>query len=258
MAESYSGKTVLVTGAAGGLGKAISTAFLEAGANVVIVDVNKARLSATDEELSAAHSGRVLALEANLTDGPALEDLMSKVLAKFSRLDVLVNNAGIMDLFDPVGDLEKSLWDKVIAVNLTAPMMTSKLAVNQFLKQEPQGGAILNVASTASVRGFPAGAAYVASKHGIIGLTKNTAVFYAKKNIRCTAILPGPMQTNVGDAFASGMNKEGFAMMEKTAAFEPAVCPLPKVAASVLYLCSDVGSVANGACVPIDNGWLAF
>ncbi|KAF2802773.1 putative short chain dehydrogenase/ reductase, partial [Mytilinidion resinicola] len=253
---SYSGKTVLVTGAAGGLGKAISTAFLEAGANVVIVDVNKARLSATDEELSAAHPGRVLALEANLTDEPALEEMMSTVLAKFGRLDVLVNNAGIMDLFDPVGDLEKSLWDKVIAVNLTAPMMTSKLAVNQFLKQEPQGGAILNVASTASVKGFPAGAAYVASKHGVIGLTKNTAVFYAKKNIRCTAILPGPMQTNVTDAFASGgMNKDGFAFMEKTAAFEPAVSPLPKVAASVLYLCSEAGSVANGACVPIDNGW---
>jgi NAD(P)-dependent dehydrogenase (short-subunit alcohol dehydrogenase family) len=92
----------------------------------------------------------------------------------------------------------------------------------------------------------------------VIGLTKNTAVFYAKKNIRCTAILPGVMHTNVADAFADGMNKEGYACMEKTAAFEPAPCELPKVASSVLYLCSEAGSVANGACVPIDNGWAAF
>jgi len=255
---SYLGKTVIVTGAAGGLGKAISSAFLEASANVVLVDFNKARLASTSDEFSAAYSGQVLALEANLTDEAALEIMLREVLGKFGRLDVLVNNAGIMDKFDPVGELEKSMWDKVIAVNLTAPMMTSKLAVQQFLKQEPAGGAILNVASIASVKGFPAGAAYVASKHGVIGLTKNTAVFYAKQNIRCTAILPGPMQTNVADAYAGGLNKEGFAMMEKTAAFKPAVCELSKVAASVLYLCSEAGSVANGACVPIDNGWAAF
>jgi len=255
---SYAGKTVIVTGGAGGLGKAIATAFLEAGANTIIVDVHKGRLDETSTEFEAAHAGRILALQVNLTDGAAVVKMMEDVLAKFGRLDVLINNAGIMDLFDPVRDLERPMWDKIIAVNLTAPMVTSKLAVQQFLKQEPQGGAILNVASTASVKGFPAGAAYVASKHGLIGLTKNTAVFYAKQNIRCTAILPGPMRTNVGEAWANNVNKEGFALMEKAAAFEPAPCELPKVAASVLYLCSDTGSIANGACVPVDNGWAAF
>jgi NAD(P)-dependent dehydrogenase (short-subunit alcohol dehydrogenase family) len=154
---SYAGKTVIVTGGAGGLGKAIATAFLEAGANTIIIDVHKGRLDEASAEFEAAHAGRILALQVNLTDGPALDKMMEDVLAKFGRLDVLVNNAGIMDHFDPVADLERPMWDKVIAVNLTAPMMTSKLAVQQFLKQEPQGGAILNVASTASVKGFPAG-----------------------------------------------------------------------------------------------------
>ncbi|OCK73892.1 short-chain dehydrogenase/reductase SDR [Lepidopterella palustris CBS 459.81] len=255
---SYKGKTVLVTGGAGGLGKAISTSFLEAGANVVLIDVNQERLTACADELSAAHSNRVLALKVNITDEAAVEKMMKDTVSKFGRLDVLVNNAGIMDHFDPVGELSKSLWDRVIAVNLTAPMLTSKLAVNQMLSQEPAGGAILNVASTASVKGFPAGAAYTASKHGIIGLTKNTAVFYSKKNIRCNAILPGPMQTNVADAFADGMNKEGYALMEKTSAYEPGACELSKVASAVLYLCSEAGSACNGACLPVDNGWAAF
>jgi len=246
-----------VTGAAGGLGRAIAQAFLSASANVVLVDVNPARLTACSSELSALHPGRVLPLQVNITDERAVEEMIATVVGKFSTLDVLVNNAGIMDRYDPVGSLEKNVWDRVIAVNLTAPMLTSKYAVKVFLEQE-RGGAILNVASTAAIKGFVSGAAYTASKHGIIGLTKNTAVFYAKKNIRCMAILPGPMRTNVGDALADGHYEEGHKMMDKSRAFEPEFCELSKVAESVLYLCSEAGSVCNGACVTVDNAWAAF
>jgi len=256
--ESYTGKTCLVTGAGGGLGKVIAQSFLEAGANVVLVDINTTRLAACKDELSAVHSDRVLALEVNITDEPSVERMMKEVVGKFKRLDVLVNNAGIMDHFDPVGELERAMWDRVIAVNLTAPMLTSKLAVNQMLAQEPTGGAILNVGSTSSLKGFAAGAAYTASKHGIVGLTRNTAVFYAKQGIRCVAILPGVMQTNVAEAWADRLNKDGWGMMEKTSAFQPALCDLSKVAKACLYLCSEAGTVCNGACVPIDNGWAAF
>ncbi|KAF2815817.1 3-oxoacyl-reductase [Mytilinidion resinicola] len=257
MTDSYRGKTVIVTGAAGGLGRAIAQAFLSASANVVLVDVNPARLAACSSELSTSYPGHVLALQVNITDESAVEEMINTTTSKFSTLDVLVNNAGIMDHYDPVGGLEKAMWDRVIAVNLTAPMLTSKYAVKQFLEQE-QGGAILNVSSTSALKGFIAGAAYTASKHGIIGLTKNTAVFYAKKNIRCIAILPGPMQTNVGDAWADGMNEEGYETMDKARAFDPELCELSKVAETVLHLCSQAGSVCNGACVTVDNAWGAW
>ncbi|KAF2492329.1 dehydrogenase with different specificitie [Lophium mytilinum] len=257
MTDSYSGKTVVVTGAAGGLGRAIAQAFLSASANVVLVDVNPARLTACSSELSTSYPGHVHALQVNITDESAVEEMINTVVSKYSTLDVLVNNAGIMDHYDPVGSLEKAIWDRVIAVNLTAPMLTSKYAVKQFLEQE-QGGAILNVSSTSALKGFIAGAAYTASKHGIIGLTKNTAVFYAKKNIRCSAILPGYMQTNVGDAFSDGMCEEGYDMMDKARAFGVDACELSKVAETVLYLCSQAGSICNGACVTVDNAWGAW
>jgi len=257
MTDTYKGKTVVVTGAAGGLGRAIAQAFLSASANVVLVDVNPARLAACYSALSPAHPGRVLSLQVNITDESDVKEMIDTVVGKFSALDVLVNNAGVMDHYDPVGTLKRNVWDRVIAVNLTAPMLTSKYAVGRFLEQG-KGGAILNVASTASLKGFISGAAYTASKHGVIGLTKNTAVYYAKKNIRCIAILPGPMKTNVADAFDDGFYEEGHKMMDTARAFEPEYCELNKVADTVLYLCSEAGSVCNGACVTVDNAWAAW
>jgi NAD(P)-dependent dehydrogenase (short-subunit alcohol dehydrogenase family) len=156
MTDAYKDKTVVVTGAAGGLGRAIAQAFLLAAANVVLVDVNPARLATCSSELSTQHPGRVLAIQANITDETAVKGMIDAVVRKFSTLDVLVNNAGIMDHYDPVGTLERNVWDRVIAVNLTAPMLTSKHAINQFLEQR-RGGAILNVASTSAIKGFCAG-----------------------------------------------------------------------------------------------------
>lgn len=121
-----------------------------------------------------------------------------------------------MDRMDPAGDVDRKLWDRVIAINLTAPAMVSKQAVNMFLKHDTKG-VIVNIASVAGTRGFAAGAAYTASKHGVIGLTKNTAAYYSFKGIRCNAILAGGMQTNIASAFAQGgVNMEGLGTMRKT------------------------------------------
>ena len=124
-----------------------------------------------------------------------------------------------MDKFDPAGEMDRSMWDRVIAINLTAPAMVTKRAVNMFLKHETPG-AIVNIASIAGTRGYASGAAYTASKHGILGLTKNTGVYYAPQGIRCNAIMAGGMNTNIASAFMNGLNMEGLKTMRKTCKFK--------------------------------------
>lgn len=153
--EAVAGKTCLVTGGASGLGKAIATAFLKAGANVVICDINEGRVKETSTELASA--GSLLAVAVDITSASAAEDLFKQITAKFGTLDVLVNNAAIMDKFDPVADVDPELWDRVMAVNLTAPFVLSKLALGVMLKQPVPSGCIINIASAAAKAGWLAG-----------------------------------------------------------------------------------------------------
>lgn len=177
----------------------------------------------------------------NITDDAAIDKLFAEVEKKFGALDILVNSAGMMDKFDPAGDVERGWWDRVIALNLTAPTMMTQRAVNAFLKAEKKGS-IVNIASIAGFRGFTSGTstvearkyvlklltivgsgvAYTVSKHGLIGLTKNTAAFYASKGIRCNAIAAGAMQTNIAKEFMQGgLNMEGYMVMKKTCKSPP-------------------------------------
>ncbi|GIJ99427.1 hypothetical protein Aspvir_001559 [Aspergillus viridinutans] len=252
---SLTGKTCLVTGGAGGLGKAIASTFLAAGANVVICDVNEDRLQQTSAELG--ETGRLKAIKADISSSSAVQTLFDQIIADFKKLDILVNNAGIMDRFDPVGDLDEALWDKVIAVNLTAPFLLSKLAVRNMLAQPTTDGCILNIVSVAGKAGWAAGAAYTASKHGLVGLTKNTAAFYGNKGIRCNALMLGGMKTNIADAFHAGINVEGKdKAVEILIAIKAPLCGIDDVADMCLSLACGRGSkLINGALIPVDNGW---
>ncbi|KAF7121979.1 hypothetical protein CNMCM5793_009533 [Aspergillus hiratsukae] len=252
---SLTGKTCLVTGGAGGLGKAIASHFLAAGANVVICDVNEDRLQQTSAELG--ETGRLKAIKADITSASAVQTLFDEIIADFEKLDILVNNAGIMDRFDPVGDLDEALWDKVIAVNLTAPFLLSKLAVRNMLAQPTTDGCIVNIVSVAGKAGWAAGAAYTASKHGLVGLTKNTAAFYGNKGIRCNALMLGGMNTNIIDAFHAGINMEGKdKATEILSAIKTPLCELNDVADMCLSVACGRGSkLINGAIIPVDNGW---
>ena len=155
----HQGKTALVTGGSGGLGRAISELLVREGANVVVCDIKKDLLDDFREKVSSAYPDRTLAVECNVTSEPAVDDLFAQIAKQFKHLDYVVNCAGVMDKFAPVGDVEKELWDKVIATNLTAPMMVTKRAVNMMLEAKVQG-AIVNIASTAGFRGFYAGEVY--------------------------------------------------------------------------------------------------
>lgn len=153
--QILAGKTCLVTGGGGGLGKVIASKFLEAGGSVVICDVNEERLQETSAELSS--KGPFKAIKTDITNKEAVQSLFDEVIREFGKVDVLVNNAGIMDQFDPVGDLDIELWERVMAINLTAPFLLSKLAVKNMLEQEKPDGRIINIVSVAGRAGWASG-----------------------------------------------------------------------------------------------------
>ncbi|KAF4463509.1 Short-chain dehydrogenase reductase SDR [Fusarium albosuccineum] len=256
---NFSGKVALVTGAAGGLGKAVAKAFLNAGGRVAICDINVDRLSATTTEFQSAYSKeQVVSVVADITNRDEITRVFETTIQSFNRLDALVNNAGIVDKYDPVGTLSESLWDKVVAVNLTAPVLFSKLAVNQFLQQQPSGGTIINISSVAAIKGYAAGAAYTATKHGVVSLTKNTAAFYNKQGIHAVAILPGGMDTPIKETLV-GLNEQGWQLTQKmSAATEPNLSDVDDVAQTILFFASDKGKNSNGALITVDGGWMAF
>lgn len=273
--QGLSGKTCLVTGGGGGLGKEISRQLLAKGANVVICDINKDLLDSASKEFSG--QGTLLTIQCDITSMESAEAMFKEIIQKLGKLDVLINNAGIMDRFDPAGDLDKDLWDKVIAVNLTAPYVLTKLAVRHFLDRGATDASILNVGSLSSRGGFFAGrastnsgclthrlthhtgAAYTASKHGLLGLSKNTAAFYRDKGIRCNLIMPSGMNTNIATAFGQGTNQDGMTVaMASGQAVKAAVIPLEDVARLAVFFASDESSAISGSCVTVDKGFTSL
>ncbi|KAF1814038.1 dehydrogenase with different specificitie [Eremomyces bilateralis CBS 781.70] len=274
MSKLLEGKVAIITGSGGGLGATIATTFLTHGASVVLSDISTTRLS--DKLASLSALGPVHAVTTDITSEASVAALFSAAKEKFGRVDILVNNAGVMDKFDPVAELEKELWDRVIGANLTGTFLCSRAAVREMLGDvdaeeavveetrgegmpapaPPTRGVILNIGSVAGVRGGSGGAAYTASKHGVIGLTKNTAAAYARRGIRCNAILPGGMATNISDSLAKGINTEGFGLVQKTMAVGAPLCELGDVAELCAWLCGG-SRVVNGAVVAADGGWTA-
>ncbi|KAK7611725.1 short chain dehydrogenase/ reductase [Phyllosticta paracitricarpa] len=272
MAPLLNDKVVLVTGGASGLGRAIAKAALEAKAKVCICDVNDVALAEAEKELENWYNIGPLNIlsktNADVTIEASAEHAIEYTLHKFGRLDVLVNCAGVIDGFDPVDTLEKTVWDKVIATNLTGPALMSKHAVKQFLSQKHPGGVIINVGSTSSLKGGFAGqhpsytpprTAYTASKHGLIGLTRNSAARYANKKIRCNAILPGPLHTNIYKSFDGVPNEEGLALCQQLLSIPcPSKAEVEKVAKTIVFLSSDNAEPINGAVITADGGATSF
>ena len=275
---SAQGKTVIVTGAAGGLGKAIATAFLAAGANVAICDVNSQRISAVEEEWTKSYADKFLAQVTDVTDEAAVQNLVDAAAAKFGRLDVLVNNAAIMDGFEPVGAVSKEKWDRVLNINLNGPFNTTRAAIAQFEKQERPGGVIINIGSLASIHGFKSGAAYTVSKAALVALTKNTAGYYGDKGIYSIALMLGGMSkrlvaphfplladiyclgmdTNITDAFAQGLHMEMFQKVQASQAphTPERMVPIQSVAKYCVFLTdSDIAPSANGSSILFNKNW---
>jgi NAD(P)-dependent dehydrogenase (short-subunit alcohol dehydrogenase family) len=244
----------LITGAGSGIGEAIARKFAASGSSLALIDVNGERLARVQGELQAV-GVRVLAASIDVTDSGKVHDVVKEVAATYGRLDVLCNCAGIMDGFLPVTEMPEELWHRVMDVNLTAPYLLSKFALELMLAS--QKGTIVNIASTAGLMGGLAGAAYVSSKHGLIGLTKNIAWHFALQGIRCNVICPGSTRTNIRTSQPPELSKLGWDRSEGLRATMIRQGEADEIAEIAFFLASDASSFVNGAVIPADAGWSA-
>lgn len=249
------GKVAVITGASSGIGWEICKLFASEGAKVV----GMARRGNLLEKLAAEikEAGGAFAYYAgDVTLDKDIDAAIDKAVAEFGAIDILVNNAGTLDHQYPVGEMSNERWDFVIGLNLTAPMKAMRKAIPYMLEQE-NGGVIVNMSSVAALRGCIGGAAYTASKNGVIGLTKNTAYMYAEKKIRCNCICPGGVKTPMLDDSFTDASPLGTERSVK--ACGPMVRPAEpqEIADVALFLASDESRVLNGVCVAADSGFVA-
>jgi NAD(P)-dependent dehydrogenase (short-subunit alcohol dehydrogenase family) len=246
-------KVAIVTGAGSGIGKAIAERFAAHGAQVVLADFRYENIEAVANEI-LRENGSAVCFAADISRAEDVEKLIAYAVERYGKLDVLVNNAGIMDDFTPAGETTEDLWKRVLETNLTGTFLTSKAALAIFLPQT--SGNIINIASIGGLFGGRAGAAYTASKHGIIGLTKNIGYQYASKGIRCNAIAPGGVETNI--LVNAHPNAFGFDRMNAGAANITGTGLPEDIASIALFLASDESSFVNGSTITADGGWTAY
>src|SRR4051794_11956106 len=191
--ERFSGKVALVTGGAGGMGRATAVAFAGAGASVVVSDI-AAEGGLETAEIIAGRGGEARFIAADVSENASVEALVDGAVEAYGRLDCAVNAAAIELEREPLADVEEQTFDRIIAVNLKSIFLCMKHQIRQMLAHGA-GGAIVNIASTNSFRPQPHQSAYTASKHGVLGMTKNAAIDYAPRGIRINAICPGAIDT---------------------------------------------------------------
>lgn len=251
-------KVAIVTGAGAGLGKAIAILYAGEGAKVLAADVNETALTELEKEISGI-GGTVKTVRANMALPDDVEAMVRAAKDNFGTVDILVNNAGVMDDFSPVADVTDALWDRVMKINVDGPFRAMRSVLKVML--EKGGGSIINIASVGGLNGARAGAAYTASKHALVGLTKNTGYMYAKKGIRCNAIAPGAMNTTIA-ATIDFEHLPALALVNERImpgmALNPRGSEPIEVAQVALFLASDDASFVNGATIVADGGWTAY
>jgi NAD(P)-dependent dehydrogenase (short-subunit alcohol dehydrogenase family) len=247
------GKVAIVTGAASGMGKAIAMLYAQEGAKVVVSDINLEGAKATAAEI-IGKGGTAIAVLANVAVEEDIQQLINTSVETYGTVDILVNNAGIMDNMAAVGDITDELWYRLIEVNATSVMRSSRKVIPIFL--EKGKGVIINISSVGGIRGGAAGAAYTASKHAVVGLTKSTGFQYAKEGIRCNAIAPGPIVTNISETMTN-IDKRGEANCRTSMSTIKRFGAPEEVAKVALFLASDDSSFINGQVIAADGGWTA-
>lgn len=249
------GKTAIVTGAAAGMGEAIAKKFASEGAKVVATDINGELL---DQVINAIveNGGEAIGLVSNIGKQEDIDEMVNVAVEKFGSLDILVNNAGIMDNFVPVGDIKDEQWDRIIGINLTGPFKAARAAINVMDKQD-NGGVIINNASIGGLFGARGGAAYVASKHGLLGMTKNIAATYGVHGkIRANAIAPGGVATNIQTTITEP-HLLGSQAIGSIGGNTAPIGQSEEIAEVALFLASDASSFVNGTVITADGGWTA-
>lgn len=247
---SFQNKVALVTGAGSGMGLATAKAFAEEGAAIVLADQNENQARAAAEEL-IRNGCTALAIRCDVTDERQVEEMVARTVSHFGRLDAAFNNAGIMPPDVETADVNAEDYDRVMSINLRGVWCCMKYELVQMRKQG--SGAIVNNSSIGGLIGIPGRAAYHASKHGVLGLTKSAALEYAARGIRINAVCPGTINTPM---VAEMMARYPEAMKEavKQAAIGRMGEP-EEIAAAVLWLCSPAASFVIGHALVVDGGY---
>ena len=246
---TFVGKVAFVTGAGSGIGRTTSLAFAQEGASVVVADVSEQGNKETARMIEEL-GGQALAVRCDVTQSEEMRAALQQAVSAYGRLDIAFNNAGAEQKVSPTAEITEQEWDRIIAINLRGVFVCMKHEIPLMLDQG--GGAIVNTSSGAGIRGFGGGAAYTAAKHGVIGLTKDSAVDYASSNIRVNAVCPGIIDTEMMQRFTGG-SAEG---RDRVIAQEPIrrMGTPEEVAAAVLWLCSDAASFVVGHAMIVDGG----
>lgn len=258
MPFSLEHKVALITGAGSGIGRATALLFGQQGASVLVADKNESAAAAVVREITD-QGGTAQPLALDVTDETQVEAAFAHISQTYSQLNILVNNAGISH----VGTiLETTLadWERVFSVNATGVFLCAKYAVKQMLAQQPLGGTIINIASTAGLIGIPQRLPYCASKGAVISLTRSIAIDFAQQHIRANAICPGTVHTPFVDGYLErhfADRKE--AMIQQLNARQPVgrMGKPEEIASAALYLASDEAEFVTGSTLVIDGGWTA-
>ena len=245
----FSGKVAVVTGAASGMGLATAQAFAQSGAAVVLADFKEDAVKAEAEKLVAA-GHKALAVRCDVSDDAEVAAMVDRTVDEFGRLDAAFNNAGVMARIAATGESTREDWDRVIGVNLRGVWSCMRQELRQMERQG--SGAIVNNASVGALTGNPGIASYIASKHGVVGLTRTAALEYVKHGIRVNAVNPGLIDTQVAREVVNG-DEQAYAYIAKHVPIGRAGRP-EEIASVVLWLCSPGASYVVGHALTVDGG----
>lgn len=245
------GKIAIVTGASSGMGHAMALKFAEHGATVVTLARRKERL----EELASKNT-KIIPYVADVTNPKDIENVVKYTTKEYKRIDILVNNAGIMDDMVPLASLTDELLEKVMSVNFIGVTRLSRAVLKVMLEQKT--GNIINISSLGGLLGCRAGVAYTSSKHAVVGLTKNTAFMYANDGIRCNAICPGGVSTEIAQNSMKNPDQFGLSRAMAGINLNPRTGEPEEIANVALFLASDASSILNGSIITADSGWSAY
>jgi 3-oxoacyl-[acyl-carrier protein] reductase len=249
LSRSVAGKTVLITGAASGMGRATAHLFAREGAKVMATDLNATGAETVAEEIRAAGLDQVQSLALDVADHDAIKAAVAATVEAFGGLDILINNAGFARLTHPSEDSYETIWQDSVLVMLTAHQRLIRAALPHLLETET-GGRIVNISSTEGLGATPGNGPYVAAKHGVIGLTRAMATDLGREGVTCNCICPGPIETNINAAISD----------EHKTIFAKRRVPLRRygipeeVAHITLSCCLPAASYLNGAVIPVDGG----